>query len=204
MTRPWEDFPEVWKNEAAYCAWLRGQCRRIWARHPIRIKTIQAARIPLTDALREAHGLGPKVRTACRCSICNGLFKQSDVEVDHKSHAGSFSTIEEWRVWIDNLLLVGCSDLQVLCKECHAIVSYSQRMRCSFEDAKALKTIIAFGKLKVAAQVSLLHKMTGLVEHPALKSAAKRIAFYAKLLGHEQLWADHLNRDRDKEWDKDE
>lgn len=193
----------MWKNEAAYCAWLRGQCRRIWARHPIRIKTIQAARIPLTDALREAHGLGPKVRTACRCAICNGLFKQSDVEVDHKSHAGSFSTIEEWRVWIDNLLLVGCSDLQVLCKECHSIVSYSQRMRCSFEDARALKKVIAFSKVSRATQLQRLRTMTNALEQPSFKSAKLRVELYAKLLGYEELWASHLARDRSKEWEKD-
>lgn len=204
MGAPWEERPDVWKDEKAYCVWLRGQCRRIWARHPIRVAVIQASRVPVTDTLRETFGLGARVKTACKCAICKGYFKQADVEVDHKDNAGSFTTVEEWKVWVDRLLLVDSTDLQVLCKECHSIVSYSQRMRCSFEEAKALKTVIAFGKLKVTAQVSILRKMAGLVEHPALKSAAKRIAFYAKLLGHEQLWANHLNRDRDKEWDKDE
>lgn len=204
MGAPWEERRDVWKDEKAYCAWLRGQCRRIWARHPIRVAVIQASRVPATDALREAYGLGARVKTACRCNICKGYFKQGDVEVDHIDNAGSFTTVEEWKVWIDKLLLVDSTDLQVLCKECHAIVSFSQRMHCSFEEARALKQVIAFGKLKVTAQAAKLRQMTKMNEHPSFKNAASRIALYAKLLGYEELWAKHLERDRDKEWSKDE
>ena len=34
---PWEQCPDVWKTKAMFFQWMRGQMRRAWSRHPVKV-----------------------------------------------------------------------------------------------------------------------------------------------------------------------
>ena len=187
MTNPWEDFPELWKDEVAYCQWLRSQSRRIWSRHPIKISLLKAGAIPVTPELRDRLGLSKAAKKVYRCDICGCYHIAKNIEVDHIEGAGSFKTVDEWHIWLDRLLRVGMKDLRILCKPCHAIVTFSQKAHCTFEEAVILKQIVEFKKLKPARQLAKLREL-GVMEAPELRNAVGRVRLFARLNGNGKLW----------------
>jgi hypothetical protein len=48
-------------------------------------------------------------------------------------------------------------DLEAVCKPCHSIITYSERMGISFEEAVIEKQVVAFGKLPAAKQKEILN-----------------------------------------------
>ena len=182
MPKPWEDFPEVWKNEAQFCQWLRSQTRRIWNRHPAKIQLLKASAIPVTDELRSTLNISKLTKKVYRCAICGCLHPSKNVQVDHTDDVVGFNTVEGWHVWAERILLASASNLRILCKPCHEIVSYSQKMHCSFEEAVIMKQVVAFSKLSAEKQLATLRSMTKLVEHPDFKSAKTRRSFYEWLV----------------------
>ena len=78
------------------------------------------------------------------------------MEVDHKQQAGALGkTPESVGVWLFDLL---CStdNMQLLCKSCHKIKSYADRVGCTFEQAEHKKKIIAFKSLTEQEQIDTL------------------------------------------------
>lgn len=152
MSKPWEDVPDLWKDEKAYCAWLRSQSRRIWARHPIKNR-YKAERthviniLPYEVELRFKE-LFPRAKKACACELCQDYFPASKIEVDHITPAGSFTNVEEWKDWLDRLLLLGFSGIRLLCIPCHLKVTLAERFHCSLENVWVYQNIAAFNKLK--------------------------------------------------------
>ena len=182
MPKPWEDFPEVWKNEAQFCQWLRSQSRRLWNRHPAKLSMLKASAVPVTEEMRKTLNIHKMTKKVYRCAICGCLHPAKNVEVDHTDDVVQFNTVEGWHVWVERLLVCSTDNLRILCKPCHKIVSYAQKMHCSFEEAILLKQVVEFGKLSAVKQLAKLKEMTGLVEHPDFKSAAKRKAMFKFLL----------------------
>lgn len=132
---PWLDIPNVWKNEAAFRTWLRGSVRRIWSRHPIKIEYKNSRRY------KAPVGRYGKDVWVSDCEICG---KQSrDTEVDHIHGGKGWNSWDEFCVWMYGLLYVTFADIRELCKECHAIVTHSQKLGCSFEEAKVDKEAIS-------------------------------------------------------------
>jgi len=184
---PWEQCPDVWKTKAAFFQWMRGQMRRAWSRHPVKVSYMHNH--------RERVPLGKKTKKnptglvwGCRCEHCNNLFKQTECEVDHIEAAGSFKGWEDFEAWMVKLMHINWDSIRVVCKECHRIISYAERMKITFEEAKLEKKVIAFTKQSVATQLKDIHKIAaqGGVRIPNPTNAKQRRAMYKKLL-QEQL-----------------
>ena len=91
------------------------------------------------------------------CEICNKQTRQS--ETDHIHFCGSFTTWDEYTQWLERLLLITYDDIRELCKECHEIVTLSQRQNLSLEEARIRKKLIVFEKMLLSAQKSLLKQI---------------------------------------------
>ena len=136
----------------AFFAWLRGESRRIWANYPLRNEYKSSQLEPVTPH----HGItNTRVKKVGKCNQCKGWFAASNLEIDHITPAGSFTNWNEWLVWMTRLL---CStdNMQLLCKSCHKIKSYADRVGCTFEQAEHKKKIIAFKALTEQEQIDTL------------------------------------------------
>lgn len=173
MGGPWLDAPDLWKDEKAYCQWLRSMSRKIWARHPIKHRYIKMHKVPLSRVAEEDRPpkLNSRTKELCRCEMCGNYKTPSQIEVDHIHQAGSFSSVVEWHVWMDRLLLVGFDDIRILCKECHKKVNLSQRFGCDLEEAEIRQQLAAFKKLRVQQMRCELdkHGLIKLNEDPTKK-----------------------------------
>lgn len=155
MGKPWEDVPEVWKDERAFCQWLRSQSRRMWTRHPVKNNYVKARMVPVAAVPSAQLAETPHSRTKslCKCEMCGLYFPRNKIEVDHIVQAGSFLSVGDWQGFLQRLMVVGYSDIRILCKAtCHANVTMSQRFHCSLEEAKARSDAAQFKKLSVADQ----------------------------------------------------
>lgn len=89
-----------------------------------------------------------------QCEHCNQLFKLSEIEVNHKEKVGGLADLSKLGEFAKNLLLVDEGDLELLCKECHGIVTYMERYGVSKRDAVIEKKVIAFSKLSDKEQIA--------------------------------------------------
>ena len=176
---PWEQCPDVWKTKASFFQWIRGQMRRAWSRHPVKVSYManHRERVPLGKPTKKnPTGLV----WGCRCEHCNELFKQTECEVDHIHEAGSFKGWEDFEAWIMKLMHINWDGIRVVCKECHRIISYAARTGMTFERAAIEKQAVAYGKLSVKKQIALLAEQS---KYPVTATNAKqRRAAYTQLL----------------------
>jgi hypothetical protein len=155
VLEPWEQCPDVWETKAMFFQWMRGQMRRAWSRHPVKVSYMHAhrERVPLGRVTTK----NPKgLVWGCRCEHCHQLFKQTQCEVDHIEAAGSFKGWEDFEAWMVKLMHINWDSIRIVCKECHRIISYAERMHITFEEAKLEKEVIAFTKTKLHQQVSVM------------------------------------------------
>lgn len=136
-------------TEAKFTAWLQSALRSIWSKHPSKLALIQKRRIQLKV------GANKKMIYHFRCEHCEKLFKMKDCEVNHKKACGGLKSLDVLDNFVHNLLLVQESDLELLCHDCHGIITYMERYEVSRRDAIIEKKVIAFGKLPDSEQ---LHK----------------------------------------------
>ena len=68
---------------------------------------------------------------------------KTNFEINHKIAAGSLNNIEDIQGWVVRLLFVNLEDLEVLCKDCHRILTYAEKENISFEQAKIVKEAIS-------------------------------------------------------------
>ena len=176
---PWEQCPDVWKTEATFFQWMRGQMRRAWSRHPVKVSYMHAnrERVPLGRKTTK----NPKGMVwGCRCEQCHELFRQTECEVDHIEGAGSFRNWGEFEAWMIKLMHINWNGIRIVCKKCHKIKSYAERYDLTIEEAALEKDVIAFTKIAVVAQVSTLTAAGYELEE--ISNAAKRRAAYKKYL----------------------
>lgn len=174
---PWEQCPDVWKTKAQFFQWMRGQMRRAWARHPVKVAYMHQhrERVPLgRKTAKNPEGLV----WGCRCEHCSQLFKQTQCEVDHIDAAGSFKGWDDFEAWMHKLMHINFDSIRVVCKECHRIISYAERMGMSFEEAKLEKEVIAFALLPVDTQKKILLGNS----HAVCTNARQRRAAYKQYL----------------------
>jgi hypothetical protein len=174
---PWEQCPDVWKTKAAFFQWVRGQMRRAWARHPVKVSYMHQhrKRVPLgKKTVKNPQGLV----WGCQCEHCKQEFKQTECEVDHIEQAGSFKDWQDLETWMVKLMHINWGSIRIVCKTCHRIKSYAERMGITFEEAKLEKIVIAFSKLPVPAQNDMLEA----VEVTGATNAKQRRAAYKKHL----------------------
>lgn len=105
-------------TESGYFSFIRSGLRAKWVRYPVRYQVLRKASRPVT---------GQRHKTEYQCSVCEGWFKQKEVEVDHYPNAcGSLRTYEDLPRFCENLF---CEEdnLRVICKTCHKEHSNEQR-----------------------------------------------------------------------------
>ena len=149
-----QQYPHIWKTRSAFLTWVKGVVRKGWSRHPVKLEYIKHRRIRIPNP-------NPKGKAADvwggRCEICGNLFPQKDMEVDHASNESARLTkVEQIQSCIEQLLFVVEEDLRWVCKTCHSVHSYSQKMGISFSEALLEKQVVAFKKLPVAQQKEIL------------------------------------------------
>lgn len=137
---PWISHPHIWKTEAEFIQWVRGGLRKLWANHPIRIEFKKKMQIKMKNTNPRSMKRFPEV-AAWECALCHCLTKT--VQVDHISESGgTFKKMDDIQGYVEYLYYVGDVSLRCLCKPCHDIVTYSQRLGISYNEAANEKEII--------------------------------------------------------------
>lgn len=118
---------------------VRGAVRSAWMKSDVKLAYLYMNTIPDMD---------DKTRTKwlVKCEMCGELFKLTDVEIDHRNGNHSFTRVEDFENYFNNILMVGFDDLSILCKEDHACKTLAESQGISIEDARTEKKVIAICK----------------------------------------------------------
>lgn len=143
----WDKYPDIWKTQSAFFSWIRGGVRRsLWNRHPIKLEFLKNNR-------RKINNPNPRGKVAQvwggDCALCNNTFTIKDLEVDHKTGNHSLTKIEDIQKFIEGIVLVTESDLQMVCKPCHKAKSMADKQGISLEEALISRKVIAIMKEKL-------------------------------------------------------
>ena len=130
---------------------VRGAIRNAWMKSDVKLAYLYMNTIPDMDN-------STRTKWLCRCEMCGELFKLTDVEIDHRSGNHSFTKIEDFEKYFNNILMVGFDDLQILCKDDHAVKTLSESLGITIEEARVEKQVIALCKLKASQQDAFLAK----------------------------------------------
>lgn len=123
---------------------VRSAIRQAWMKSDVKLAYLYSKTIPDMDD-------STRTKWLFKCEICGELFKQNEVEVDHR-HTGNtkFTSVEQFEQFFTNVLMVGFDGLQILCKEDHLVKTLSESLGITFEEAKIEKEVIKIMKLKAA------------------------------------------------------
>ena len=80
----------------------------------------------MNRAKRKYEGENKRQKFAYECEHCKGLFKATDVQVDHVQPAGTLLAYSDLPQFVERLYC-GEDGLQVLCSECHRKKSNEER-----------------------------------------------------------------------------
>jgi len=140
---------KIWKTEAEYFTWLRGQLRRIWANWPVKNEFKKSKLVPVFDGCGVTS---KRVKSVGQCVFCNKWHPNSSLQIDHIDDIGYFGrtpdTVGEWLF----RSLCGGENMQLVCVPCHKIKTHADKLNISFEEATKAKDVIAFSKLSVDKQ----------------------------------------------------
>lgn len=156
--QPWVEYPHIWKTESAYLSFVRGGIRRyLWSKNPVKLEFEKESTVQIPNDNPRSMKRFPTVAGG-RCTICNGLFKRTEMECDHLTGEHSLRSLNDVQSFIEGIVFIRKEDLAMVCKPCHAIKTYAERYSLSLEDAKATKQAIEFEKKGVKKVVDMLTK----------------------------------------------
>lgn len=140
--KPWEEYPEFWKTEAAFWSYLRGCLRRgVWEKSPIKLDfKNKACHKPPADYTGRA-------KSGANCALTGVFVGKSASEVDHIEGNKPLTCWEDVVPFIQHLVPER-GTLQLVEKEAHKIKSYAERQGITFEEALIQKKAIAWEKDK--------------------------------------------------------
>lgn len=145
--QPWLEYPDIWKGEAAFYAWLRGCLRgSIWNKSPIKISFKNGACSP------PPAGYCGKAKSGAYCALSNVWTSKSYLEVDHIAGNVSLNSEEDIIGFIKHLV-TSHSNLQLVTKEAHKIKSYAERAGITYEEAAIIKQAIHIEKTKSTKEI---------------------------------------------------
>lgn len=173
-----EESPEVWKTESAFWSWIKGGIRKHWNRHPSKLKLIKNQRKQIPNP----NPKGNKTTVwGATCTICGKDYALKDMQVDHVlEDTAKLTKVEDIQSCCEKLWLVTTTDLRMLCSECHSVVSLSQKLGISFEEAKLEKEVIKFKSLNAKEQAEVL--VTFDPKYVNISPAVKRVNLYRECL----------------------
>lgn len=161
------------KTEKALLSWLVNTVlRKGWSKHPTKMVFTQRARqkLPIGRNGRMVFGV--------KCEHCHKDFRESEVQVNHKVNCiKNGISWEELGDICKRMFRVTAKDLEHLCKECHDVVTYSERYDCTIAEAKIEKKVIKFGKLPADKQIAKLEQ-AGMVPAKNVKGRKQQVRDY--------------------------
>ena len=191
-----EQYPQVWKSRSAFMQYIKGLVRRGWNRAPQKLIFLKKYRLLIDNP-------SPKGKAkiwGAKCAICGELHPLKHIQVDHiLEETAKLQKWDDLPNVLYKLLLVTEDDLRLLCKECHAIVTESQKKGISFEEARLEKIVIAFKKLSATAQTAKLTEvLTSKPEYetmlPVGKTIARRVQQYREYIRLTQKEEDSVQK----------
>ena len=135
---------EYFNKEPKFWSWLSSQLRKVWRTHPTKTDFIKHVRFIKKVGNRPLYHI--------KCVMCEKDFQLKDIEINHKVKCGNVKS-EGYAL---RMLDVGFSDLEPLCKPCHSVVTYSERMGITVQEAALEKEVIKFSKLSIYNQKHIL------------------------------------------------
>ena len=177
---PWDDPRTPWKTKSAFMGYLRGCLRKAWTRHPVRLAVVNNSRKLIDNPNPKGHR---KQVWGFTCPLCDITDVIKNAQVDHINPCGSLRSIEDIQGFAERLLVVVEEDLRLICSGCNSCLAYRDKMGITFEQAKLEKEIIAFTKLTIAKQTSILLKAG--FEKVDISNAKNRKAAYRSILIYE-------------------
>lgn len=153
MSKPIEPWntkhgKKIWKTKSEYFVWLRGQLRQVWSNYPVRTEWKKDNLVVVTEKLREELSLSKQTKKIGRCALCQKWFPASKLECDHIVESGGCSSVEEAEKFLWHCAGQDVDNFQLVCKDCHKIKSYADRMAISFTEAVIHKQVIQICKEK--------------------------------------------------------
>lgn len=151
QTEPWKEFPYIWSTKSKFMSWVRGGIRGgLWKKHPVKLQYMESKTFKIENTNPRSMKAHPLVK-ASQCEICGVVEKlvvnkKNYFEVDHINGNSSLRSMDDVRSFIDSMIMVTFDDLQIVCKECHAVKTLAERKGVSFEEAFLEKQVIAVCK----------------------------------------------------------
>lgn len=145
--KKWNYYTHIWKTESEYLTWLRGQIRTIWNKCPQKIEFLKKQRQLNPKYNKDGETIKNKdgsnklfVSYICNncqriCYLSEKIEGRKSFSVDHIIGNHSLTSLDDIQNFITSIVMVKPEDLQILCKPCHDIKTYSEKYNISFEDA---------------------------------------------------------------------
>ena len=154
---------------------VRGAIRSAWMKSDVKLAYLYMNTIPDMD---------DKTRTKwlVKCEMCGELFKLTDVEIDHRNGNHTFTKVEDFENYFNNILMVGFDDLQILCRDDHLAKTLSESLGISIEMARTEKKVIAICKQSVKLIDKFLadNGVIGYIKNPTARRDAVREVLLAQ------------------------
>ncbi len=146
---------------------VRGAIRSSWAISPIKLAYWEKGRVADEDPTTLT-----KWKMQCEC--CNLWFKCDEIEIDHRSGNHTFTKVDDFSTYFDNILDVQFNDLQRICKyKCHRVKSHMEKQKLPSMKFAAMDKITIF-LIKAFDKVELSRVLSGLGITPDSTSAKRR------------------------------
>jgi hypothetical protein len=156
--------PDGSPKEKPVLSVVRGAIRKAWMKSDTKLAYLYERTVPDMDDETRTKWL-------IKCEMCGLMFKLADVEVDHIHGNHTFTKIEDFESYFNNILMVGFDGLQILCKDDHATKTYADKMGVTLEQAVIERQVIEVCKGSTAA-VSEFLTMRGIA--PASNAKKRR------------------------------
>ena len=150
--KPWEQCPNVWKTEAEFWSYIRGVLRKGWSSYPLKLEFIKQNRKRILNPSISGSKRFPEC-WGMTCALCGKDTVQKEIEINHKGYNCKFTGLSDVEQYIGHLFLVDFNSLEPLCKSCHKVYSYSQRMNISYNEAANEKEVIRILKAESAKDI---------------------------------------------------
>ncbi len=112
----------------------------MWNKHPVKLKYINKHRIRIPNP--NPKGKRKEVWGGV-CHLCNQEKIISEIQVDHVDGGDyTLTKVDDIQTFIENIILVTEKDLQFLCKECNATMTYAKRHGLDVSEAFCVKHAI--------------------------------------------------------------
>lgn len=164
-------------SEKALCSAIRSAIRGVWMKHDTKLAYLYERTIP---------DMNPNTRTKwlIQCECCGEMFKLGDVEINHKKGENQLLSFEDVLPFTKSILGVGFDDIEVLCKDCHSTLTYSERYGVTLDQARLEKDVIK--KINQAVAVQKKELLAHGYKATEISNEEKRRDAYREILKEKQ------------------